>query len=88
MKRNILLAVTGLIPHFITQAMWSFVDRGIVINKIVIITTQKGKKILTHGDSKKNIDSFLQEVKNDNFSNESKIKELKDSIIQVLTINN
>jgi CRISPR-associated protein (TIGR02584 family) len=57
---NYLVAITGLDPHVITQAMWCFDNQyRIHFDQIVIITTKRGYDVLQNGDSKRGFVPFL-----------------------------
>jgi CRISPR-associated protein (TIGR02584 family) len=44
LKKNVLLAVTGMSPQVITESVYAFYRRGSPIDEIKVITTTRGKK--------------------------------------------
>lgn len=57
---NILFAVTGLVPHPITQAMWCFHNQHhINFDQVIILTTMSGKTALDNGDSRRGFEPFF-----------------------------
>lgn len=52
MPKNIIFAVTGLVPNTISETMYVLsVDRGIKVDKILIATTESGRKRITAPDN-------------------------------------
>lgn len=57
---NYLFAVTGLVPHVITQTMWSFYNhKNIVFDKVIVVTTGKGHISLMRGIPERGFTPFF-----------------------------
>jgi CRISPR-associated protein (TIGR02584 family) len=68
MKKNILLAVTGMSPQIVTETIYAlYINKGVTIDEVQIITTSKGKEQawLSLGLEERNQLSQLAQLCND-----------------------
>ncbi len=65
--KNILLAISGLTPQIVTEALYALsIQKGITIDEIYIVTTNRGKEVILGKDKHPQTPSIplLSEIKN------------------------